>query len=108
MIAFHFDDKLVNCYACLSWYVPYYSLLYRLEHLDWITREGGCLEVIREYQAQGKIKWVGFSSHGSTDVITKAIETGIFDYVNLHYHVSCSNLNVLWCTVTTTLCCTAL
>ena len=57
-----------------------------MEHLDWIVQPGGCLEVVREYQQQGKIKHIGFSSHGSTDVIVKAIESGIFDYVNLHYH----------------------
>ena len=44
------------------------------------------MEVIKEYQAQGKIKHVGFSSHGTVDVIVSAIETGLFDYVNLHYH----------------------
>lgn len=60
--------------------------LNRMEHIDWISQPGGCLEVVREYQAAGKIKFVGFSSHGSTEVIVKAIETGIFDYVNLHYH----------------------
>ena len=58
----------------------------RPEHLEYITRPGGCLEVVREYQQEGKIKFVGFSTHAPTPVIVKAIETGIFDYVNLHYH----------------------
>lgn len=58
----------------------------RPEHLEWITRPGGCLEVVREYQQQGRIKFIGFSTHAPTTVIVKAIETGIFDYVNLHYH----------------------
>jgi len=44
------------------------------------------LEVVREYQQEGKIKFVGFSTHAPSPVIVKAIETGIFDYVNLHYH----------------------
>ena len=44
------------------------------------------MEVVKEYQAQGKIKFIGFSSHGTVDVIVSAIETGLFDYVNLHYH----------------------
>jgi predicted aldo/keto reductase-like oxidoreductase len=56
------------------------------QHTQWITRKGGCLEVIREYQAAGRIKFIGFSTHGMTPLIVKAIETGIFDYVNLHHH----------------------
>ena len=58
----------------------------RPEHLEWITRPGGCLEVVREYQQEGKIKFIGFSTHAPTPVIVKAIKTGIFDYINLHFH----------------------
>lgn len=47
--------------------------------------EGGCMDVIRDYQKQGKIKWVGFSTHGMEPLITKACATGQFDYVNLHH-----------------------
>ncbi len=57
------------------------------EHIEWITREGGCLEVIREDQAAGKIRFIGFSTHAMTPIIVSAIETDIFDYVNLHYQV---------------------
>lgn len=57
----------------------------RPDQLLWITKPGGCLEVIREYQSKGKIRFVGFSTHGMTSTIVQAIETGIFDYVNLHY-----------------------
>lgn len=56
------------------------------EHLEWVTRPGGCRDVLREYQSRGKIRFVGFSSHGMTPLIVQAIETGLFDYVNLHYH----------------------
>jgi uncharacterized protein len=49
-------------------------------------RDGGCLEVIREYQAAGRVKFIGFSTHGMTPLIVQAIETGVFDYVNLHMH----------------------
>eukprot|EP01035_Chromulina_nebulosa_P023324 gene23324-30232_t len=54
-------------------------------NLEWITKPGGCLEVVKEYQAKGKIKFVGFSTHGMTPLIIEAIETNLFDYVNLHY-----------------------
>ena len=43
------------------------------------------MEVIRDYQKQGLIKWVGFSTHGMEPLITKACATGQFDYVNLHH-----------------------
>ena len=34
----------------------------------------------------GLIRHVGFSTHGQVDVIVAAIQTGSFDFVNLHYH----------------------
>lgn len=57
-------------------------------HIDWILNngeDGNCMDVIQEYVQAGKIRHVGFSTHAQADVITKAIETGKFDYVNLHY-----------------------
>ena len=50
------------------------------------VRPGGCLEVAKKLQAEGKVRHIGFSTHGSTEIITKAIETGEFDYVNLHWY----------------------
>jgi predicted aldo/keto reductase-like oxidoreductase len=45
----------------------------------------GTVDVAREFVAEGKARFVGFSSHGDADLIIKLIETGRFDYVNLHY-----------------------
>ena len=45
-----------------------------------------CWDVIQEYKDAGKIKYVGFSTHGSPTLIAKLIKTNKFDYVNLHYH----------------------
>jgi len=56
------------------------------EIIEQTVRPGGCLDVAREYQKQGRIRFIGFSTHGPTDVITQAIETGQFDYVNLHWY----------------------
>jgi len=53
-------------------------------HLEWIKE--GCYSVVQEYVAAGKIKHVGFSTHGMAPFIVQAIETGLFSYVNLHYH----------------------
>ncbi|MEA5523167.1 aldo/keto reductase [Limnoraphis robusta] len=56
------------------------------ETLDWTIRPGGCLDEARKFQDQGKVRFIGFSTHGPTDVITKTIETDQFDYVNLHWY----------------------
>ncbi len=55
-------------------------------------RPGGCLEFVHKLQAQGKVKFIGFSTHGATDIIIQAINTNQFDYVNLHwYYVNQAN-----------------
>ncbi|MCY7390939.1 MAG: aldo/keto reductase, partial [Leptolyngbyaceae cyanobacterium CAN_BIN12] len=57
------------------------------ENLDWALRPGGCMDVIRDMQRQGKISHVGFSTHAADpQVIVRACETGQFDYVNLHWY----------------------
>jgi predicted aldo/keto reductase-like oxidoreductase len=40
----------------------------------------------RRYLDDGRIKNLGFSTHGPTASICKLIATDKFDYVNLHYH----------------------
>lgn len=57
-----------------------------LELLDYSNRVGGCLDVAQELQKQGKVRFIGFSTHAPTDIIIKAIETNRFDYVNLHWY----------------------
>jgi len=58
-----------------------------LDHLtDWTVRKGGCMEVARRWQKEGRIKHIGFSTHAPCDSIIRAIETDEFDYVNLHWY----------------------
>ncbi len=57
-----------------------------LELLNYSIRPGGCLDVARKLQRQGKVRFIGFSTHGPTDVIIKTIQTNQFDYVNLHWY----------------------
>ncbi|MBN2310053.1 MAG: aldo/keto reductase [Candidatus Hydrogenedentes bacterium] len=45
----------------------------------------GCLEQARTWQREGRIRHIGFSSHGSQELITKAVRSGAFAYVNLHW-----------------------
>lgn len=56
------------------------------ESFDQSMRSGGCLEVAQKLQAQGKVRFIGFSTHGATEIILKAIATNQFDYVNLHWY----------------------
>ncbi len=56
------------------------------EILDWTLRPGGCMAVAREFQRQGRVRFIGFSTHAPTAVIQQAIATDEFDYVNLHWY----------------------
>lgn len=54
------------------------------EHLDWV-QTGGYLAVA-EAIACGKVRHVGCSTHGSLELIFAAIETQLFEFINLHYY----------------------
>lgn len=56
------------------------------EILHHSIRSGGCLEVAKNLRSVGKVRFIGFSTHGSTDIILQAIATNQFDYVNLHWY----------------------
>jgi uncharacterized protein len=53
------------------------------EHLAWVET-GGLLAVQRAI-ADGRVRHVGFSTHGGLDLIEAAIATDCFEFVNLHY-----------------------
>lgn len=56
------------------------------EHLQWATDPDGCLSAIEKAIACGKIRHLGFSTHGSLELILAAIATDLFEFVNLHYY----------------------
>ncbi len=56
------------------------------EHLERITKPNGCFLPLERALDEGKIRHVGFSTHGRLEVILAAIETGLFEFVNLHYY----------------------
>ena len=59
------------------------------EPLDWAIKKNGCLSAARKLQKDGYARHIGFSTHGPTDIILKAIQhedDGGFDYVNLHWY----------------------
>ena len=54
--------------------------------LEWSLKPGGCLDAARRLQAAGKVRFIGFSTHATPDVILDCIRQGDFDYVNLHWY----------------------
>ncbi|MEM9450953.1 MAG: aldo/keto reductase [Cyanobacteria bacterium P01_E01_bin.6] len=55
------------------------------EHLDWVLAPDGCMVAVRDAIAAGKVRHVGFSTHAPLDIILSAINTGFFEFINLHY-----------------------
>ena len=55
------------------------------EHLAWVESPQGCMQAVRQAVSAGKIRHVGFSSHGPLELIQRAIATNLFEFVNLHY-----------------------
>ena len=62
------------------------------ELLDWSLGKNGCLAAAQQLRKEGRVKFIGFATHATPDVITAAINTGEFDYVNLHWYFV-NNLN---------------
>lgn len=79
----HIDDSLkrlnVDYLDCLAIHG-----LNTWEHLDWV--ENGCVSAVQQAIADGQVRHFGFSTHGSLELIVKAIDTGLFEFVNLHYY----------------------
>lgn len=52
-------------------------------------KPGGCLQAAQKLKQEGKVRHIGFSTHGYRDIILQAINTdlyGGFEYVNLHWY----------------------
>ena len=56
------------------------------ELLEQTLAPGGAVEVARQLQREGRVRFIGFSTHGSCADIVRAMDTGEFDYVNLHWY----------------------
>nr|WP_202925125.1 aldo/keto reductase [Myxacorys almedinensis] len=55
------------------------------EHLAWVTANDGCMRAVDRAIADGRVRHVGFSTHGFLELILAAIDTDLFEFVNLHY-----------------------
>jgi predicted aldo/keto reductase-like oxidoreductase len=54
--------------------------------LEWSLKKNGCLAAARRLQEQGRARFIGFSTHATPDVILEAVQSGEFDYINLHWY----------------------
>ncbi len=56
------------------------------ELLKQSCKTGGSVEELLKMKEEGLIRHVGFSTHAPLETIVRAIETGLFEFVNLHYY----------------------
>jgi predicted aldo/keto reductase-like oxidoreductase len=56
------------------------------EFLRWSLEKNGCVAAARQLQKEGRIRFLGFSTHATTDIILEAVQSDEFDYVNLHWY----------------------
>jgi len=56
------------------------------EHLTWVESPRGCMQAIQKALSEGRIKHLGFSTHAPLEVILAAIQTHLFEFINLHYY----------------------
>ena len=55
------------------------------ERIDAMLGKGGALEALRDYQQQGKVRHIGFSSH-NPDVAARLCRTGLFETVQIPFN----------------------
>ncbi len=69
----------------------------KLDHVDLLAIHGinneetlqqalKCMPAAQQLKKEGRCRHIGFSTHGAPDIVVKAIETGLFEYVNLHWY----------------------
>jgi predicted aldo/keto reductase-like oxidoreductase len=56
------------------------------QRIRWTLRKGGCLAAARKLQREGRVRFIGFSTHATPDVILDAVRSGEFDYLNVHWY----------------------
>ena len=56
------------------------------ETLDWSLKKNGCLAAARQLQKEGRARFIGFSTHAPTNIILETVNSGGFDYMNVHWY----------------------
>ncbi len=54
--------------------------------LNYSILKKGCLAAARKLQREGRVRFIGFSTHATPDVILDGITTDEFDYINVHWY----------------------
>lgn len=69
-------------------YVDFYGWhgMNNQELYELACKPGGPVEELLKLKEEGVIRHVGFSTHAPMEVIVRGIETGLFEFVNLHYY----------------------
>jgi len=49
-------------------------------------KKDGCVAAARKLQKEGRVRFLGFSTHATTDIILDAVNSGEFDYMNVHWY----------------------
>lgn len=49
-------------------------------------RKNGCVAAARQLQDEGRVRFVGFSTHATADLILEAVNSRAFDYLNVHWY----------------------
>ena len=77
-----FDQTWANVHKKLG-YIDLFSL-HAIADVD--EKLEICLEISQRLKKEGKIRHIGFSTHGTSEQIMALLNTESFDYVNLHEH----------------------
>ena len=56
------------------------------ELLGYALQKDGCLAAARQLQREGRARFIGFSTHATTEIILEAVNTTEFDYLNVHWY----------------------
>src|SRR5437764_658773 len=56
------------------------------QFLEWSLKKNGCLAAARQLQRGGFVRHIGFSTHATTDLILELVNSGEFDYLNVHWY----------------------
>ncbi len=56
------------------------------QFLKWSLQKDGCVTAARKLQREGRVRFFGFSTHATTDLILEAVHSGEFDYMNVHWY----------------------
>lgn len=66
-------------------YVDIFSF-HGINHPESIEATKACLDTALQWKKEGRVRFVGFSTHGSRDTILETLKLGAFDHFNVHWY----------------------